>query len=264
MPLTQAQLDARAGKLTSTSMSCLMVGDAVAIMDLWRKMIGDPTYIEKDFSDNWPVQLGVATEPLNLEWFQKKYGAITRRGEVVQHPMFDWAAATLDGWCVPIDTPVETKHVGGREPLEKIVERYQPQMQWIMEVTGTNQIALSVIFGANEPLVEMIPFAPDYAAEMVYRGDQFMNFVERRVPPVALPPIESPVVPIRIVDMSESNQWATNAITWLETRQNAEDNAAAAKILKGLVPADAKRAIGRGIIISRDRAGRLSWREGSK
>jgi YqaJ-like viral recombinase domain len=262
--LTQAQLEARAGKLTSTAMSCLMVGDAVAIMNLWRKMTGDPTYLEPDLSDVWPVQLGISTETLNLDWFQKKHGAVVRRGEVARHPLIDWAAATLDGWCAPLDLPVETKHVGGREPLEKIVERYQPQMQWVMEVTGANQIALSVIFGANEPLVEMIPYAPDYVDEMKRRGEQFMDFVRRKIPPVALPPVESPVIPVRIVDMSENNQWSTNAITWLETRQNAEDNAAAAKILKGLVPSDAKKAIGRGISITRDRAGRLSLREGTK
>ena len=79
------------------------------------------------------------------------------------------------------------------------MERYQPQLQWICEVAGTNQIALSMIFGANEPLVEMIPFAPDYAAEMVKRGEQFMDFVRRRIPPVSIAAVESPVVPIRIV-----------------------------------------------------------------
>jgi hypothetical protein len=262
--LTTAQLEARLGFLTSTSMRCLMTGDVMEIMNLWRKMTRDPDYVEPDFSDNWPVQLGDWTEPLNLNWFERKHGAVIRRGELAKHSTLDWAAATLDGWCAPLDLPVEAKHVGGREPLEKIVERYQPQMQWIMEVTGTNQIALSVIFGANEPLVEMIPFAPDYAAEMVRRGEQFMDFVRRKIPPVALPPMESPIVPVRIVDMSESNQWTTNAIAWLETRQSADDNAAAAKILKGLVPADAKKAIGRGISITRDRAGRLSLREGTK
>ena len=51
---------------------------------------------------------------------------------------------------------LEAKHVGGREPIETIIERYQPQLQWVMFVTCTKQIAISIIMGANQPIARRI------------------------------------------------------------------------------------------------------------
>ena len=112
--LTQAQLEARAGKLTGSRIACLMTADTAAIMQLYLEMIGEKE--PEDLSDIWAVQLGMATEELQVDWFQQKHGAVIRRGEVVKHVKLPWAAATLDGWCAPLDLPVEAKHVGGREP----------------------------------------------------------------------------------------------------------------------------------------------------
>jgi predicted phage-related endonuclease len=95
--LTKEQIDKRRGRMTASRVSALMTGDKEKIMRLYREMIGEE--VEEDLSNVWPVQLGSATEQLNLDWFQKKNGLlVTRRGEVVVHPQHDWAAATLDGW----------------------------------------------------------------------------------------------------------------------------------------------------------------------
>jgi predicted phage-related endonuclease len=149
-----------------------MHGDAAKIMQLYREMIGEGE--PENLDHVWPVRLGSATEQLNLDWFEMKNGPLSRRGDVVVHKKYDWAAATLDAWSDDLECPVETKHVGGREPLEVIIERYQPQMQWQMEVTGASQCALSVIMGASEPVVEFIDRDVEYAAEMVRRGWQFI------------------------------------------------------------------------------------------
>ena len=77
--------------------------------------------------------------------------------------------ATLDGWIDVLECPIECKHDGGREPLEVIVERYQPQMQWQMECTGADQCALSVIMGASEPVVQ--------ERSRLNRGFSFDSFV---------------------------------------------------------------------------------------
>ena len=91
-----------------------------------------------------------------------------------------WAAATLDGWIDELQCPIEVKHVGGREPIEVLIERYSPQIQWQMEVTGAEQCAFSVIFGAAEPVVDFLERDADYIAEMIKRGAQFMSFVAQR------------------------------------------------------------------------------------
>ena len=145
--------------------------------------------------------------------------------------------------------------------MEVIIERYQPQCQWQMEVTGADQVALSVIMGVNQPLVEFIERDAAYAAEMVKRGAQFMQCVWDRKPPVELPAVPAPIDATMIYDMSESNEWGHYANIWFELRDSAAAHDDAVKILKSLVPPDAKKAHGHGISITRSRIGHLSLRE---
>jgi predicted phage-related endonuclease len=156
---------------------------------------------------------------------------------------------------------IEAKHVGGREPIEVVIDRYQPQAQWIMACTGTKQIAFSIIIGASEPIVEIVARDDDYIQEMVHRGQQFMACVAARKPPVVLPPVAPPVDASRFYDLTGNNQWAAAAGIWLATKAAARDCTDAEKTLKSIVPADARKAVGYGVQIARDRAGRLSVRE---
>ena len=259
--LTTDQIKARQGKLTASRIACLMTGNAKEIYNLWLEMTGQQFEFE-DLSKVWPVQLGAHTESLNLDWYEMKSGAaVGRRGEVVVHPKYDWAAATLDGWIDDLNCPIECKHVGGREPLEVIIERYQPQMQWQMEVTGAWQCGLSVIMGASEPIVEFIDRHEPYAAEMVRRGEQFMRHVSNKTPPVVLDAVPAPIDATKVYDMNGSNQWAMSAHDWMTTKDAADLCKTSEKILKSLVPEDAKKCHGHLIQITRDRAGRLSLRK---
>jgi predicted phage-related endonuclease len=236
-----------------------MNGNSEGILRLWKEMIGEA--VEEDLSDVWAVQLGSTTEGLNLEWFERRYGTtVTRRGEVVigQH---EWMAATLDGWDIVNNCPIECKHVGGFEKFEVIVSRYQPQMQWQMLVTGARECALSVIMGASEPVVEFVNRDDEYIREMVSRGQQFMAYVERRTPPVTLPAVPPPIDVSKYYDMTGRNEWANAAATWLATKATARECADAEKYLKSIVPPDARKCTGYGVSITRDRAGRLSLRE---
>lgn len=182
--LTPAQLAAREGKLTASAVACLMSGNRAKVMDLWRLMVGDPGYQEPDLSGIWAVRLGSHTEPLNLDWCERKLKRpITRRGEVVVHPTVEWAACTLDGWDDAVPRPVEAKHVGGREPRGKIIERYTPQLMWQMMVTETAQAALCLIEGTAEPIIEPVDAIPEYVEELWKRAHAFMACVHALVPP---------------------------------------------------------------------------------
>ena len=259
MSLSADQLKARGGKLTASRVAVLMKGDAEGIMQLYREMIGEGE--PENLDHVWPVRLGAATEALNLDWFEMKNGALTSRGSVLTHKHHPWAAATLDAWSVDLRCPVEAKHVGGREPLEIIIDRYQPQMQWQMEVTGAEQCALTVIMGASEPIVEFIPRDAEYAAEMIKRGKQFMECVAARREPVVLPPVAAPIDATKVYDMTGNNHWASSADDWLRTKPAADACKDSEKILKSLVPEDAKKCHGHSVQITRDRAGRLSLRK---
>lgn len=262
--LNAEQIAARKGKLTGSRIAALMKGDAKEIHNLWLELTGQE-FEHEDLSRVWPVQLGACTEVLNLDWYQLKNNtAVSRRGEVVVHPEYDWAAVTLDGWLDDLNCPIEAKHVGGREPLEVIIERYWPQMGWLMECTGASQCALSVIMGASEPIVEFIERDDNYIAEMIASGEQFMQHVANKTPPVVLDAVPAPIDASKVYDMSEDNVWGDQAMAWLDTRFAASENKEAEKILKSRVPEDAKKCMGHGVRITRDRAGRLSLREDSE
>ena len=74
----------------------IMGDDEAALLRLWREKRGEVE--PEDLSGNLIVQLGVVTEPLNREWFERNTGqvltAVQRR---VKHPVVRWMAATLDG-----------------------------------------------------------------------------------------------------------------------------------------------------------------------
>ena len=260
--LSPLQQEQRRGRLTASRVSALMGDDAEKILNLWRELVGDPSYVEEDLSDVWAVQLGATTERLNLDWYEKRIGRpLSRRGDVVLHPSYPWAAATLDGFDDELNAPVECKHTGGHEPIPTLVERYMPQMTWQMLVTGTTRCAFSVIMGAREPIIEIIDLDQTYASELLARACAFMLCVETMTPPTALPAVAAPVAAIKSYDMSTSNAWVANAATWLGTIQAKKDCDAAAKKLKALVPADAKWCFGGGVSISRSKSGALSIRD---
>lgn len=260
--LSPAQIAQREGKLTASRVACLMSGDEQAILNLWRELTGDPSYVPEDLSDVWAVQLGSHTESLNLDWYCRRTGKnISRHGEVVLHSKCDWAACTLDAWDDQLAAPIEAKHCGGFEKIETVIARYQPQAHWQMIVTGASKCIFSIIEGAREPTIEVVERDEAYATELWSRAEHFMQCVFELRPPVALPAVSPPVKAEKIYDMTGNNQWASEAVTWINTRQAWKDNAASDKAIKLLVPADAAKCIGHGLLVSRNKAGALSIRE---
>ncbi|HWS65726.1 MAG TPA: YqaJ viral recombinase family protein [Steroidobacteraceae bacterium] len=262
MGLSTEQRAQREGKLTASRVAVLMSGDKEGILRLYREMIGELQ--EENLDDVWPVQLGAATEQLSLDWYERRNKRLLiKRGEVVTSKRFEWAAATLDGFDPELNCPVECKHVGGFEPTVVIIDRYQPQMQWQMMCTDTTSCALSVIVGAKEPVVDFIDSAPAYIAEMVDRAEHFMMCVALREPPVQLPQIMPPVDPTASVDMNGNNRWAANANCYIMTKEDRDKFEEAKKTLKAMVPENALRAYGHGLMIYRDRRRALHVREES-
>jgi predicted phage-related endonuclease len=247
--------------LGASDVGVLMTGSAQELLDLWRSKVGDPTYSAPDLTWVWPVQHGIATEEPNVRWFAHKHGPISRAGEQVFMPSLPWAGCTLDAWSDVHQCPVEVKAVGGHEASQVIIDRYQPQMQWQMTVTGSSKCAFSVIVAGREPVVDFIPCDPDYAAEQMRRAQMFWECVESMRPPLELPPVPAPVVPEKTYEMTGSNIWAAEASIWLENRIAARLAKDAEQNLKGMVPADAIVCHGHGVKISRNRVGHLSLRE---
>jgi hypothetical protein len=256
--LSAEQLKVREGKLTGSQMNIVMSGDEAKILNLWRDLVGDPAYIPDDLSKIWPVRLGEATEALNLEWYALKHNPISRMGEVV---IDGWKAATLDGFDAKLGIPVECKCVNGRSTMEQVIARYSPQTHWQMIVTGARKCALSVIIGGAEPVVDFIPYDSGYGALLIANGRTFLDCVENLVPPVEMRKVEPPPLPSKSYDMSGDEKWKQLADRWVQAYGAAATAKAAESAIKVLVPADAQKAFGCGIVVTRNRAGSLSLRE---
>lgn len=262
MALTDAQRLAREGKLTASRVACLMTGDKAKIMQVWRELCGDPQYLEESLDDIWAVQLGSTTEQLNLDWYEKtKNKVLTRRGEVVVHPDYDWAAATLDGFDAAVPGPVECKHVSGFEKYDVVLQRYQPQIHWQMEVTQTKKCAFSVIEGGRQPRVEIIDYDKAYADELMARALRLMEHVWNMTEPVVLDPVELKTISrLRDYNMTGNNLWAAAAADFIQHRNAAKLHEAAEKKIREILPNDAASATGYDIVAKRDRANRVSIR----
>ena len=74
----------------------IMGNDEPALIRLWREKRGE---IEpEDLSGNLIVQLGKATEDLNVSWYERNSGRrVIERQRLVKHSAISFMAATLDG-----------------------------------------------------------------------------------------------------------------------------------------------------------------------
>lgn len=248
--------------ITGSRCKVLVNGDDQGLNRLWQELIDDPAYVPENLDDDWAVQLGTCTAPLNLHWFAKKqHATITRIEDVVYSFDFEWAACTLDGWYEEANCPIECKHVGGHQPFDTVLEFYQPQLQWTMMVTDSERIAFSVIIAAAPPIVEFIPRDPEVIDKLIAGGKHLMRHVAARTPPIALPAVPMPGLKEVSYDMSGYPVWQRHAAQWLQCRGAAESARESEKVLKSIVPADARKAFGAGIVITVDRADRKHLRE---
>lgn len=264
MALTAQQQVAREGKLTASRVSILMNGDDAKVLNLWRELVGDPAFVPEDLSDVWAVQLGIATEALHLDWYEKQTARkLADRGKVVVSDKAPWASATLDAFDTEINAPVEVKHVNAFSKMREVVARYMPQLHWQMICADCTASVLSVIVGAAEPQQTPVAFDTEYGSELWGRAVSFWKCVENLTPPVTLAPVVAPVPAEQWIeaDMSSSNSWVNYAADWIANQTQAKTHETASKELKALVEKNVGFAYGAGIEIKRSKAGSLTIKE---
>src|SRR5215471_13008497 len=91
----------------------IMGQDEKALIRLWQEKRGEVG--PEDLSGELIVQLGLATEDLNRQWYERNTGrAITDVQSRVVHPVIRWMAATLDGVVRgrEVHGPAAAQHVG--------------------------------------------------------------------------------------------------------------------------------------------------------
>jgi len=231
-----------------------------ALMRLWRQKRGE---IEpEDLSGNLVVQLGRATEELNRHWYEANTGqVITDIQRRLRHPVLRWMGATLDG-RVQGDAVFEAKFMlPWSFSEEAAAEKYMPQLQHNMWVVAARSAVLSVITGGGK-WVEILAHAdPLYQHLIVTAERKFWRCVESGEQPqlFGVEPPKPRLAAVRIIDMTASNAWTEFAAIFTRTRQAHLEHEQAKAELKGLMPEDAKEAIGHGVRAKRSKSGAISF-----
>jgi predicted phage-related endonuclease len=239
----------------------IMGDDEGALVRLWREKRGEVE--PQDLSGNLIVQLGLATEDLNRRWYEASTGqVITDIQRRVFHPALRWMAATLDGRVEGSDAVFEAKFMlPWSFSEEAAATKYMPQLQHNMWVAAARTAVLSVITGGGK-WVEILAHAdPLYQHLIVTAERKFWRCVETGEEPklFGIEPPKPRIEAVRIVDMTTSNAWAEFAGIFAQTRSAHLEHEQAKAELKGLMPEDAKEAIGHGIRAKRSKSGAVSF-----
>jgi len=239
----------------------IMGDDEAALLRLWREKRGEVE--PADLSSNLIVQLGLATEDLNRRWYEANTGrVITDIQKQVRHPALRWMAATLDGRIQGSDAVFEAKFMlPWAFSEEAAAEKYMSQLQHNMWVVAARSAVLSVITGGGK-WVEITTYADPLYQHLIVTGERkFWRCVESGEPPrlFGVEPPKPRIEAVRIVDMSASNSWAEFAGIFRTTRQAFLEHERSKAELKGLMPEEAREAIGHGIRAKRSKSGAISF-----
>jgi predicted phage-related endonuclease len=239
----------------------IMGDDEAALLSLWREKRGEVE--PEDLSGNLIVQLGLATESLNRHWYARNTGHVIECVQHrIRHPVLRWMGATLDGMVAGSGAVFEAKFMlPWSFSEEAAAEKHMAQLQHNMWVTNAKAAALSIITGGGKWVEIMIPADPLYQHLLLTAEKKFWRCVESGEPPrlFGVEPPRPRLAAVRIVDMSGSNAWAELAGTFRRTRQAYLEHEKSKAELKGLMPEDAKEAVGHGIRAKRSKSGAVSF-----
>jgi predicted phage-related endonuclease len=240
----------------------IIMGDnEAALQRLWQEKRGELE--PEDLSGSLVVQLGLATETLNREWYARNTGKmITQVQQRVKHPVIRWMAATLDGVVEDTGAVFEAKFMLPWSFSEDAAaEKHMAQLQHNMWVTNARAAALSIITGGGKWVEIAVPADALYQHLLLTAEKKFWRCVESGEPPhlFGVEPPRPRIEAIRVVDMSTSNAWAEFAAAFRRTRPAFLAHETTKAELKALMPEDAKEAIGHGIRAKRSKSGAVSF-----
>jgi predicted phage-related endonuclease len=239
----------------------IMGADEAALLRLWREKRGEVE--PEDLSDNLIVQLGLVTEPLNRQWFERNTGhLVTDVQRQIRHPVNRWMGATLDGMVAAEGAVFEAKFMlPWSFSEEAAAEKHMAQVQHCMWVTNAKLAVLSVITGGGKWVKITLSADPLYQHLLITAERKFWRCVENGESPrlFGIDPPSPRIAAVRIVDMSGSNAWSEFAARFCNTRQASLEHEQSKAELKGLIPEDAKEAFGHGVRAKRSKSGAVSF-----
>jgi len=240
----------------------------------WRELYREIKGLDKpkDLSQVLAVQIGVATEKVNLDFLQYDIEQeVFRDISVDPDKSKTWLRSSLDGMTDETHTPCEAKHTHSNNRMEVLAEYYMPQLQHYMLHTAKDEIYLSVIYGNNRHEYTLIPADYTYQKKLVAVESWFIDhLVEDKEPETLIADVPKKEAKdiilsgMRQVDMTKDKKWIAFANQYNELKPIAKSFDECKKAIKGLVPEDCYRAEGGGVIVSRNKKNILTIKEVNK
>ncbi len=264
--------------------------------DARRIMAGDwhTLWLEKtgqqepaDLSDNLAVQIGIRTEKLNYEWFNKQYKSENLEVHRVLEPWdketgahgsltqeLEWNGVplkgTIDGWVCKNaaynQQIIECKHTYERNTMEACLKQYMPQLQFYMFTHKNAQSCfLSVIFGNRRWECVEVSRNNEYIQRMLVHIKEFWDLVTSNTPPAdgkhasweSLSTDHIPVDQMVRRDATSDNEFISRCIDYIEQEANAKSFESAKADLKAMVADNEREVYCDLLTIKRDKRGAL-------
>jgi hypothetical protein len=130
-----------------------------------------------------------------------------------------------------------------------------------MWVANAREAVLSIITGGGKWVEIKVAADPLYQHLLLIAEKKFWRCVESGERPslFGVEPPRAGIAAMRIVDMSSSNAWAEFSSVFRRTRDAHLEHENAKAELKGLIPEDAKEAIGHGLRAKRSKSGAVTF-----
>src|SRR4029079_18441393 len=180
----------------------------------------------------------------------------------IQHPVIRWMAATRDGMVEGSGAVFEAKFMlPWSFSEETAAEKHMAQIQHNMWVANSRAAVLSIITGGGKWVEIKLTADSLYQHLLLTAEKKFWRCVQGGEPPrlFGAEPPRARIEAMRIADMSSSNAWAEFSNVFRRTRDAYLEHENAKAELKGLMPEDAKEAVGHGIRAKRSKSGAVSF-----
>ena len=252
--------------------------DAVRIMNgdwhqLWLEKTGrvEP----EDLSDNFAVQMGVMSEPFNLQWFYKNYTMLSAFDSKFCEFISGFLRGHVDGLIHTDDNNyagIECKHTHQFNTMNKQLVRYMPQLQFYLYLMGerythsrVDGMYFSNIFGNNR--WECVHVAPDYEyqKEVITECSKFWQFVtedkepedregqfepEKKIDAIAIDKLVAK-------DMNGNNYFSELSAKYIKQESSAKEFEETKKEIKTLIGEQEREVYNDKISLKKDKRGAI-------
>ena len=151
---------------------------------LWEEKLGKSEY--PDLSDVLPVQMGIHTEPFNIQWFEKLTKLkVDGKQETFFHEKYKFMYAHVDGLILGEDKALlECKHTNAFSNPKKVTDKYKAQLQHYLMCVKSKRIYLSVFFGNLKHEIMEITEDKEFQDKLENAEILFWHFVTtKKAPP---------------------------------------------------------------------------------